>query len=221
MSAKNAGDTRLRKLSGSMKNKLIIKELYKIEKKDIKRCAEIAAKAFIDDNSCRFILAANLTFKSLYDFHLMLYKSAFDRMYMFSESEKINSLIIITPLKNAELSILKCIKEGALKIIFSQGAGIALRAFHYEQNCIKMHNKFATKGSWYIFQFCVVPEEQGKKLGSKTLCPILKWMDSNNINCCLETHKTVNVEIYKHFGFSLKTVNTLPMNNGYQYAMYR
>ncbi len=203
------------------KEEFFIEGLYKIRRKDIEKCAKTAAKAFLDDESCKYILASRLTYKALYEYYLVIYKAAFNKMYMFAESEDINGLIVITPLKYADLSVWDCIKEGAIKLILSKGTGLLFRSLAYEKNCIKMRNKIAKNKDWYIFQFCVNPEEQGKKLGSKLIKPVLKWMDSNNINCYLETQKSVNVEIYKHYGFSLKMIDTLPESEAKQFSMFR
>ncbi len=203
------------------KEEFIINGLYKIKKADLKRCAEVAAKAFIDDESSKFILSANLTYKSLYNYYLVIYKAAYNKMHMFAESENINGFIIIAPIKNADLSLWECIKAGALKLIFSQGLGMVFRSLEYEKNCIKNRDKIATTDNWYIFQFGVSPDKQGEKLGSKTIKPVLSWFDSEKIACYLETQKDINVDIYSHFGFSLKMVSTLPNKEVNQFAMLR
>lgn len=203
------------------KEELIIEGLYNIKKQDLKRCAQVAALSFLDDESSKFLLSGDLTYKSLYNYYLVLYKAAFDKMHMFAQSDNIDSFIIITPIQNAEITIWECIKAGALKLIFSYGLGMVFRSLIYEKNCIKTRNKLAPKEWWYIFQFGVLPDKQGKKLGSKTIKPILNWLDSKKINCYLETQKIINVNIYTHFGFRLKTTASLPDKKASQFAMIR
>lgn len=198
-----------------------IKELYKIKKKDIEKCAETAAQAFINDESSKFILASKLSHKALYDFYLVIYNALYNKMHLFSESENIDSFIIIAPIKNAELSLLDFIQAGGLKLIFSNGLDFVLRSLSYEKNCIKIRKKFVSLDDWYIFQFGVTPAKQGIGLGSKIMKPILNWFDSEKIACYLETQKDVNVDIYNHFGFILKSVDTLPNKNIKQFAMLR
>lgn len=203
------------------KDEIIIDELYRIKKKDLKRCAQVAAKAFLDDASSKFLLSANLTYKSLFNYYFVIYNAAFKKMYMFAESENINGFIIIAPLKNSNLSVWDCIRAGALKIIFSQGLGIVFRSLEYEKNCNKAREGIASADSWYIFQFGVLPDKQGMKIGSKTIKPVLDWFDSKNISCYLETQKAVNVNIYTHLGFLLKLKGTLPDKKMSQFAMFR
>lgn len=198
-----------------------IKGLYKIKKKDIEKCAETAAQAFIDDETSKFILSSKLTYKTLYDFYLVIYKAIYNKMYMFSDSENIDGFIIISPIKNSELSLWDFIQAGGLKLIFSNGLDFVLRSLNYEKNCIKIREQFVSSDDWYIFQFGVAPAKQGIGLGSKIMKPILNWFDSEKIACYLETQKDVNVDIYNHFGFVLKSIDTLPNKNIKQFAMLR
>lgn len=203
------------------KEEFNIDGLYKIKKEDLKRCAEVAAQAFIDDESSKFLLSSNLTYKSLYDYYLAIYKAVYNKMHMFAESKNIDGFIIIAPIKNAELSLWDCIKTGGLKVILSLGLGVVLRSLEYEKNCIRIRNKIASSNTWYVFQFGVLPAKQGRGLGSKIMKPFLKWLDSKKVACYLETQKEINVDIYNHFGFSLKSTDTLPKKTASQFAMLR
>lgn len=198
-----------------------IEGIYRIKKTDLNKCAETAAQAFIEDESSKFILSSKLAHKTLYDFYLVIYNALYNKMYMFSESENIDSFIIIAPIKNSELSLYDFILAGGLKLIFSNGLDFVLRSLNYEKNCIKIRKKFVSSDDWYIFQFGVTPSKQGIGLGSKIMKPILNWFDSEKISCYLETQKDVNVDIYNHFGFILKSIDTLPNKNIKQFAMLR
>lgn len=198
-----------------------INGIYRIKKKNLKRCAEVAAKAFIDDESSKFLLDSKLNYKSLYEFYLVIYNAIYNKMYMFSESETIDSFIIIAPIKNSELSLWDFILAGGLKLIFSNGLDFVLRSLNYEKNCVKIRKKFVSSDDWYIFQFGVTPTKQGIGLGSKIMRPILNWFDSEKIACYLETQKDVNVDIYSHFGFVLKSTDNLPNKSIKQFAMLR
>lgn len=198
-----------------------IKGIYRIKKTDLKKCAETAARAFIDDESSKFILSSKLTYKALYDFYLVIYNAIYNKMYMFSESENIDGFIIFSLVKSSELFLWNFIQAGGLKLIFSNGLDFVLRSLNYEKNCIKIRKNFVSSDDWYIFQFGVLPAKQGIGLGSKIMKPVLNWFDSENIACYLETQKDVNVDIYKHFGFILKSIDTLPNKNIKQFAMLR
>lgn len=198
-----------------------IKGLYRIKKEDIKKCAETAAKAFIDDESSKFLLSSKLTHKALYNFYLVVYNALYSKMYMFADSEDVNGFIIISPIKNSELSLWDFIQAGGLKLIFSNGLNFILRSLNYEKNCINIRQKFVSSNDWYIFQFGVSPLKQGIGLGSKIMKPVLEWFDSEDINCYLETQKRVNVDIYNHFGFSLKSTDNMPGNDVKQFALLR
>lgn len=49
----------------------------------------------------------------------------------------------------------------------------------------------------------------------------LQDMDERQTACHLETHKLVNTEIYKHFGFTIVNIDTVPDGTDKQYAMLR
>lgn len=198
-----------------------ISGIYRIKKKDLEKCAETAAQSFIDDESSKFILSSKLTYETLYNFYLVIYKSIYNKMYMFSDSENIDGFVIIAPIGSSELSLLDFIQAGGLKLIFLNGLDFVLRSLKYEKNCIKIRKNFVSSKDWYIFQFGVTPSKQGLGLGSKIMKPILYWFDSEKIACYLETQKDVNVDIYNHFGFDLKSVDTLPNKNIKQFAMLR
>lgn len=198
-----------------------IKGMYRIQKKDLEKCAKTAAQAFIGDESSKFLLASKLTYENLYDFYSIIYKALYNKMYMFSESENINGFIIISPIKNSELSLWDFIQAGGLKLIFTLGLDFVLRSLNYEKNCIKIRKNFVSSDDWYIFQYGVSPEKQGIGLGSKIMKPVLSWFDSKGIACYLETQKEINVDIYNHFGFALKSTDTLPNMSTKQFAMLR
>lgn len=203
------------------KEELNIEGLYQIKKEDLKRCAEVGAQAFINDESSKYLLASKLSYESLYNFYSVIFKALYNKMYLFAESENIDGFIIVAPMGNSVLGILDFIKAGGLKIIFSQGIEIMLRAIKYEGNCIKIRSKIIPPNTWHLFQFGVLPAKQGMGLGSKTIKPFLKFLDSKKAPCYLETQNATNVEIYKHFGFVLKSTDTLPNNGKKQFAMLR
>ncbi len=203
------------------KEDLNIDGLYKIQKNDLIKCADVAARAFLDDESSKFLLSSKLTYKSLFEYYSILYKATYNKMYMFAESDKIEGFIIVAPVKNSQLSLWDCIKAGSIRELLSLDVGILIRSLKYEQNCIRIRNKIASKDTWYIFQFGVHPDRQGCGLGSKTMKPFLCWLDSKKAECYLETQKAKNVDMYNHFGFSLKSIDKLPKRKEEQFAMLR
>lgn len=203
------------------KQEPVIKELYRLKKSDLKKCAQVASRAFIDDETSKFLLSLKLTQESLYEYYLVVYKAIYKKMCIFSDSEDINGFIIVSPIENSEISLWDFIKAGGLKVIASLGLDLVTRSLAYENNCIRIRRQFIAQDDWYIFQFGVDPQKQGQGMGSKIIKPFLNWLDSRNISCYLETQKDVNVEIYCHLGFNLKSVDTLPKKQEKQYAMLR
>lgn len=203
------------------KEELNIDGLYQIKKEDLERCADVAAQAFLNDKTSEFLLSSKLTYKSLYDYYLVIYKSIYNKMYMFADSKNIDGFVIIVPIEHSAVSAWDFIKAGGLKEIFTHGLGLISRSLDYQNNCINIRHKIIPSDAWYIFQFGVLPAKQGTGLGSKTIKPVLDWLKSKTAACFLETHKEVNVDMYKHLGFLLKSIDTLPNSKAKQFAMLR
>jgi GNAT superfamily N-acetyltransferase len=205
-----------------MQNQILeINELYRLKRKDLEKCALVAAKAFMDDPTSHFLLSSKLSQKSLYEYYFVIYKAIYEKTHIFADCEDINGFIIVAPINHFEISHWDFIKFGGLKVILSLGFGLVLRSLTYDRNCINLRKNIVSSADWYIFQFGVSPNAQGKGVGSKIIKPFLNWLDTKNLACYLETQKNVNVEIYDHLGFDLKSVDMMPDKQVNQYAMLR
>lgn len=203
------------------KTRLDIEGLYQLKKEDLSKCAVVAAKAFETDPACNFLFESKLKYDALYEYFLVVFKALYNKMYIFADSKDVNGFIIITQIKNSNLSLLDFLKAGGIKIILKQGLGIVLNSLNYESNCIEIRDRIINRNDWHIFQFGVSPEKQGSGIGSKIIKPVLNWIEQQKVGCYLETHKKINVEIYKHLGFNIKSIDTLPNTKTEQYAMLK
>ncbi len=203
------------------KDEIKINGLYKIEEKDLKRCASVAAHAFLDDNSSKFLLSSKLTLKTLCEYYRVIFNATYKKMHMYAESKNLNGFIIVAPIENTELTTWDFIKAGGLKLLLRCGIGTLCRSFAYEQNCIRIRKKIISTNSWYVFQFGVNPKKQGTGLGSKLMKSVLELLDDKKVSCYLETHKMINVKMYEHFGFLVKSIDKLPNKTMQQFAMLR
>lgn len=66
-----------------------------------------------------------------------------------------------------------------------------IKKFHPSENYI------------YLWFLGVMPESQGKGLGTKLLTQLTGLADENKLPICLETSNPMNLELYKRFGFSV------------------
>ena len=204
-----------------MKETLDLKGLYTVQKKDLKTCANVAARAFLDDPSSRYLLKKDLTRPRLYKYYLNAFKALYNDAYILAPNEEIEGFIILMPPGKTSVSALRFIKAGGLALPFSVGFGILSRSIEYENNNYRIRQSVCSDNTWYIFQFGVAPEKQGQGIGSKLMKPFLNWLDERHLPCYLETHKEKNVELYAHYGFILKATDALPDKSHTQYGMLR
>lgn len=200
---------------------LELEGLYRVQKQDLKRCAEVAARAFIDDPSSEYLLNRNLSCTKLYRYYLTSFKALYSDALLWAPNKDIEGLIILMPPGKSSVSARKFIESGGLLLPISVSFGILSRSLEYESNNQKIRQSVYPSETWYIFQFAVAPEKQGMGIGSILLRPFLNWLDERHLPCYLETHKEKNIDLYVHYGFTLNKTETLPDRKQKQYAMLR
>lgn len=204
-----------------MKEILNLKGLYTVRKKDLKKCADVAARALLDDPSSKYLLKTDLTQQKLSRYYLIAFKALYDDAYILATSEDMEGIIILMPPGKTSVSAAKFIEAGGLALPFSVGFGILSRSIKYENNNFRIRKSVCHDETWHIFQFGVAPEKQGQGLGSMLIKPFLIWLDERHLPCYLETHKQKNVDLYTHYGFLIKATDTLPDKIHTQYGMLR
>ncbi|OOM73653.1 hypothetical protein CLPUN_44070 [Clostridium puniceum] len=200
---------------------IYLKGLYRVQKKDLEKCADVATAALLNDPSSKYLLKHNLTYQKLYKYFLTIYRAMYKHSYIFAPSESIEGVLALTSPQNMSPSSVDYISAGILKLQFTIDIGILFRSIKYKSNCERIQQMISTNNAWYVFQFAITPKKQGLGLGSKLMKPFLNYLDKNQLPCYLETHKEKNVDLYTHYGFSLKSVDTLPDKKNKQYSMIR
>ena len=104
---------------------------------------------------------------------------------------------------------------------FTVYKGVLGRLEKYETHSLNIRKAAGAMDAWYVMMLAVDPEQQGKGFGAKMLRAFLAEMDAQGTSCYLETHKLVNTEIYRHFGFEIVHIDTVPDGTDKQYAMLR
>lgn len=148
-------------------------------------------------------------------------KTISKKALFFTDSKDANSLAIFTPYQKDGVSTWQYIKAGALSLLPTLGIKTTKRMTSFENFALKIKNKYAKPGCWYLFTFVTMPEFRGKGLGSKIIKPMLNYLDENKQDCYLETLSPTNVEMYKKFGFELKEEVKVPNADLILYAMLR
>ena len=85
----------------------------------------------------------------------------------------------------------------------------------------QLHQKYAPFPHWYLYEIGVAPTHRGEHVATKLLTPFLKYFDSHELACYLETHNEKNVGLYQHYGFDVAGVGQLPGTDKPQWCMLR
>lgn len=141
--------------------------------------------------------------------------------FFLTDSKEANSLAIFSPYRENGVSTWQYIKAGALSLIPTMGIKMTKKMTSFEKFALGIKNKYAKAGCWYLFTFVTMPEFRGKGLGSKTIKPMLNYIDEQGQDCYLETVSPANVEIYKKYGFELQEEVKVPNTDLILYAMLR
>ncbi len=195
--------------------------LYSVQKADLKKCAYLLSSAFSTDPSIRHLLGGTEEGENDWRYFYTVLKAVFGKSIMLSGDSELNELLVLFPPKLKAVPTFSFFINGGAKLSAFFEKGLLLRSMRYEANCKRMKEQIVSKDTWYCMCFVVSPELQGKGRGSKLIKSVLKVLDEHNISLYLETHKAVNVEIYKHLGFELKSTAYIPKTKIIQYGMKR
>ena len=86
---------------------------------------------------------------------------------------------------------------------------------------MKLKKKFTQHNGWYLYDLVVRRDHQHQGIASSILEPVLQYIERSGQNCYLETHNTVNVDIYRKFGFELMETGDVPGIHIRHYAMLK
>lgn len=197
------------------------KGLYIVKGDEVERCVNISVDSLSSDNSIKYLMGDISHREKFALYNRVNIKTFMENGYLIAPSEKIEGFMLIIPPDAKFPSPYAFVRNGIIEVILKLGIGAIGRALKYEMNCKHIKKKSKKGNCWYIFMFGVDPDFQGTGIGSRIMKPFLDFLDEERQGCYLETHKEVNTEIYKHYGFQIVDRGRLPDGNAPQYAMYR
>ena len=197
------------------------KTAYCVQKKDLADAAKVMAEAFSEDPSIRYLLGGESAGAHDWKYFLCVLKAIYGKCVMLSDDERINSLLILFPPGLKAVPTMPFMLSGGLGLCRYFGLNLFLRSLNYENNCQAVKSAYATPDTWYCMCFVVAPKMQGQGVGSRLIRPVLEILEKNHMPLYLETHKAVNVEFYKHFGFETVGTSTIPGTQILQYSLKR
>lgn len=198
-----------------------VKKEHGLDKKDFDVFSNNLAISFKGYPLFEYFANDNYNIKKMKKFWKVSLKTMSDKTFFLTDSEEANSLAIFSPYEKGGVSIWKYIKAGGLGLIPSIGIKMVRRMTSFEKFAMEIKNKHSKPGCWYLYVFITMPQFRGKGLGSKIMKPMLDYLDEHNQDGYLETLLSINVEIYKKFGFELKEEIRVPNTDLTLYAMLR
>lgn len=197
-----------------------ISSLYKLEKKDINKGAEILAKAFYDYPMFKHILGEKHNTENMKTVLKFFIKYSVLYGEAYANSSEIEGIILFTDFKDYKFNMIRTLRSGALSLAkLGQGAGKRFNEF--DGFSLKKHKESIKDSHQYLILVGVDPEKQGQGFGSKLIRPMLKIAEEKGQPCYLETHSYENVAIYKKYGFEVVSEDIVPGTDITQICMLK
>ena len=196
-------------------------ECYIMKREDLKRCADTLADGFYGYGLFEHVCNGK------YDHYKMSLSWAVsialvaDNAICIADSKDLNSVLIYVPPKSKEPNILSYIKAGGIKMLLKLGLRMVIRLLRFETEAQKVAERYKTDNDGYLKAFATRLDKQGQHYGKPLIEALLRYLDASGEGCYLETLKETNVDLYKHFNFSLKERTSIKSGNLTLFAMHR
>ncbi|MFX1493595.1 MAG: GNAT family N-acetyltransferase [Promethearchaeota archaeon] len=188
----------------------LISDLYKLNKKDIKKAVDVLVSAYTEDPVMQIVFKEED--KRRIQFEVVL-KFCIKYGSVFATSNNFEGVMAILPYDKSDMSV--------PRIILSGGFFLSLKLMKFrkmmEQNikAIEEVKKNLDIGPYiYLFIVGVSQEFQGKGYGGKLLRAVVEKADKESKPMYLETQIEKNVSLYEKYGFYVYKKKDLsePMN---------
>lgn len=194
---------------------------YSLDRADLPAAAKLMASAFSRDPSIRYLLGGIEAGSRDWEYFLCVLRALYGKCLILSLDEGINSLLILCPPELKAVPTVSFLVGGGAALFRSFGPDLFFRSLNYEGNCRAVKSRFAAAHTWYCLCLAVSPQLQGRGLGSRLIRPALETLEASRCSLYLETHRELNVSIYRHLGFELLDSSPIPGTNITQYAMMK
>ncbi len=183
----------------------LISELYKLQRKDIKKAANVLANAFYDDPIYNKMDMDEDKRRIISE---LMIRFSFRYGNLVSTSENLEGVMAITP-HDKPMTFLRIIRSGAFFISMKLASlrkmmGAVEKAMEEEKKNLNIEPYI------YLFTIGVSREFQGKGFGGKLLRAVIEKADTERKPMYLETQNEKNVSLYEKYGFYVTKKIDLP-----------
>ena len=184
----------------------LISDLYKLQKKDIKKAADVLVDAYSEDPMMEIVFKE--VDERCIQFEIML-KFCIKYGDVFSPSDNFEGVMAILPHDKGDMTIWRIIRSGGF---FQSFKLFKLRKMMAQTiKVIEETKKNLDIGPYiYLFVIGVSQEFQGKGFGGKLLRAIVEKAEIERKAMYLETQNEKNVSLYEKYGFHVIEKKDLP-----------
>ena len=194
----------------------LISDLYKIQKKDIKKAANVLANAFSEDPMWKKVFKEEEMYRVISE---VMVKFPMKYGNVFSTSDNLEGVMGIMP-PDKDMTVWRIIRCGAF---FLSMKLVKLRKeMELTEKKLKEEKKNLNLGPHiYLLIIGVSQEFQGKGFGGKLLRAIVEKAKIERKPIYLETQTESNVKLYEKYGFHVTKEIILPELNLPMWLMVR
>ena len=183
----------------------LISDLYKIQKKDLKKAVNVLNNAFSEDSMWKEVFNDEDKNRVLTE---VMVRFCLKYGNVLSTSDNLEGVMAIAP-HDKDMTTLRVIRSGAF--FLSMKIASEAKKMKVLSNTIEEAKKSLNLDPYiHLLIMGVSKDYQGKGFGGKMLRALIENSEKERIPIYLETQKEENVNFYEKYGFSLKSKLILP-----------
>ncbi len=193
-----------------------------MKKKDLALAARTLASAFMNDPLCVIILKDESTrFEYLREYFRFRIHYGVKYGEVYAISDKFEGVAVWLPCEKAHVSFWRGLLSGGMRLYYKMGISNVNKFDEVNHYTTNLRDSVIEPPYLQLSPIGVIPEEQGKGLGTRLMKPMMKKLDDSNLSCFLETQEERNVAYYQRFGFEIAKETTIPELNLQNWVMIR
>ena len=196
-------------------------ECYIMQQEDIQRFADTLADGFSRYGLFEHICNGKYDHEKMSLFWAVSISLIADNAICIADSKDINSVLIYRRPKSKEPDLFGYLKAGGMELLSKLGLRSSIKLLRFDAEAEKVIKRHKTDNDGYLMAFATRIDKQGQHYGKPLIDALLCYLDASGEGCYLETLKETNVDLYKHFNFSLKERTSIKSGNLTLFAMHR
>ena len=182
----------------------LINDLYKLQKKDIKKAVDVFVSAYSDDPMMEKFMKEEDKRRAQFE---VMTRFCLKYGNVFASSDNIEGVMAIVPHDKGDMTPLRVLLSGGF--IPSMKLLSLRKIMEASSKALEEAKKDLDIGPYiFLFIMAVSQDFQGKGFGGKFLRAIIEKSEIERKPIYLETQNEKNVSLYEHFGFNVfKKIN--------------